>query len=256
MARPQKNGLDYFPLDTVFDTKMRLFLSETRLTGLAVIIRLFQKIYGEEGYYCDWTKDAIILFADEIHAGINTVIEIINLAIKRGIFNSALYDKYKILTSVGIQKRYIKARKSNFERIKKEYLLVLVSETGVLSGETGVLSGETGVLSGETPIKESKIKKKKENKSINYSDDFLKFWSAYPRHTAKSVAFASFERIEGHKELLPQMLEAVEREKKSKQWQRDNGEFIPIASTWLNQRRWEDEDETENAPSDSNVSYM
>ena len=36
-------------------------------------------------------------------------------------------------------------------------------------------------------------------------------------------------------------MRALETQKKSDQWQRDNGAFIPHASTWLNQQRWEDE---------------
>jgi hypothetical protein len=37
------------------------------------------------------------------------------------------------------------------------------------------------------------------------------------------------------------MVKAIEVQKKSEQWQRDNGQYIPHPSTWLNQRRWEDE---------------
>lgn len=37
------------------------------------------------------------------------------------------------------------------------------------------------------------------------------------------------------------MLKAIEVQKKSDQWQRDNGQYIPYPATWLNGRRWEDE---------------
>ena len=40
---------------------------------------------------------------------------------------------------------------------------------------------------------------------------------------------------------LTGMVKAIEVQKKSEQWQRDNGQYIPHPSTWLNQRRWEDE---------------
>ena len=42
-------------------------------------------------------------------------------------------------------------------------------------------------------------------------------------------------------ELLEQMLQAIEEQKKSKDWQKDNGQFIPYPYTWLNQGRWKDE---------------
>ena len=37
------------------------------------------------------------------------------------------------------------------------------------------------------------------------------------------------------------LLDAVEAQKRSPQWTRDGGQFIPYPATWLNQRRWEDE---------------
>lgn len=41
--------------------------------------------------------------------------------------------------------------------------------------------------------------------------------------------------------LLDTMLTAIEQAKGSEQWQRDQGRYIPNPSTWLGQRRWEDE---------------
>lgn len=37
------------------------------------------------------------------------------------------------------------------------------------------------------------------------------------------------------------MLQALEIQKRSEQWQKAKGQYIPHASTWLNGRRWEDE---------------
>lgn len=101
--------------------------------------------------------------------------------------------------------------------------------------------------------KEKNEIEKEENISIMYTADFLKFWSSYPRHTSKSTAFNAFKKIKDRKKLLPQMLKAIELEKQSSQWQQGT-QFIPLASTWLNQRRWEDE--TESTSLDSNVSHM
>ena len=39
-------------------------------------------------------------------------------------------------------------------------------------------------------------------------------------------------------------MDGLRRQKDSVQWQRDGGKYIPHPSTWLNQRRWEDETET------------
>ena len=37
------------------------------------------------------------------------------------------------------------------------------------------------------------------------------------------------------------LLVALEAQKKSSQWTKDNGQFIPHAATWLNGKRWEDQ---------------
>ena len=41
-------------------------------------------------------------------------------------------------------------------------------------------------------------------------------------------------------DLLNQMLAALEVQKRSRQWQRDGGRYVPNPLTWLNQQRWED----------------
>ena len=50
MARPQKEGLDYFPVDCYFDDKLKLLEAEFKLVGLGIIVHLWKKIYGEKGY--------------------------------------------------------------------------------------------------------------------------------------------------------------------------------------------------------------
>lgn len=103
------------------------------------------------------------------------------------------------------------------------------------------------------PIKinpvESRVKPNKVKASSNeVMDMFNQFYSAYPRHDSKQCAILSFGKImnncktdEERKSLLGRMLEAIKRERKSEQWTKNNGKFIPMPSTWLNQRRWEDE---------------
>lgn len=70
---------------------------------------------------------------------------------------------------------------------------------------------------------------------------FDAFWSAYPRKTAKPQAAKAFARLRPDESLLAQMLSALALQSQSDQWQRDGGQFIPHASTWINNRRWEDQ---------------
>lgn len=70
---------------------------------------------------------------------------------------------------------------------------------------------------------------------------FNEFWTLYPKKVNKKGAFTSFKRIKHLKEELPLILAAVERFKASKDWQKDNGQFIPHPQTFINQERWKDQ---------------
>lgn len=67
---------------------------------------------------------------------------------------------------------------------------------------------------------------------------FDAFWTAYPKKVGKGDARKAFAKVNVGIDVL---LSAIERQKQSRQWQKDNGQFIPNPSTWLNQCRWEDE---------------
>lgn len=86
--------------------------------------------------------------------------------------------------------------------------------------------------------------KQSESESISESNPvgggFEEFWQSYPKKTAKAQAEKSFAKINPDRELLDTILKAVEEQKRSKQWLKDEGQFIPMPATWLNQRRWED----------------
>lgn len=70
---------------------------------------------------------------------------------------------------------------------------------------------------------------------------FDTFWQAYPRKTAKPQAAKAFARLRPDDALLSQMLLVLALQRETDQWKREGGQFIPHASTWLNNRRWEDE---------------
>lgn len=165
MARPGKVGLDYFPLDCVLDDKIELIEAEFGLTGFAVVVKLFQKIYGEQGYYCEWTKEVALLFARKCGLGGNAVSEIVSASVKRGIFDNNLYAKYGILTSKGIQKRYFEAvnRRKQIE-VKNEYLLIKVTHFLESDGKNPINADINSIndsKSTQSKVKESKVNKSK-----------------------------------------------------------------------------------------------
>ena len=122
MARPNKEGLDYFPLDCKMDDKVYMVEVELGLEGFALFIKLLMKIYNEN-YYIEWNERKAKIFATQNNTNINVINTLINVCLNEGLFDDKLYKKYHILTSNGIQKRYfhsIKTRKDIY--IIKEYL--------------------------------------------------------------------------------------------------------------------------------------
>ncbi len=124
-----KSGLSFFPLDCQLDDKFELIEAEFGLKGFAVIIKLLQRIYGGEGYYCNWTEEVVLLFSKDTLLSEGAVSEIVKAAVRRGIFSEELFEEHSILTSRGIQKRYVYgcSRKQKVE-LKKEYLLLEVDD--------------------------------------------------------------------------------------------------------------------------------
>ena len=160
MARPTKAGLDYFPLDVHMDDKVNLIEAQYGLAGFAVVIKLWQQIYADKGYYTEWGEQNELLFAGKNGIELESLKNIIAATVRWGIFDADLLSRYGILTSAGIQKRYLEAKvKAKNMSIEKAYLLISVPETQVISEKTPVISEITP---------QSKVKKSKVKKSNNY----------------------------------------------------------------------------------------
>lgn len=89
------------------------------------------------------------------------------------------------------------------------------------------------------PIVPHKRARREAKKKPDWKPDrFADFWQAYPRGESKQAAINAWDRLKPDDELLEEMARGLMRQLKSKMWQVGIG--IPYASTWLNQRRWED----------------
>ena len=85
--------------------------------------------------------------------------------------------------------------------------------------------------------KENEIENEIENKCYACEEGFASFWDAYPRKEGRQKALEAFAAVDAPLDLL---LSALDTQKKSKQWQKDDGAFIPMPANWLKDRRWED----------------
>lgn len=155
-----KSKLDWFKLDCQTDDKIALIEAEFGLVGFAVVVKLWQKIYGTEGYYCEWNKDVALVFAKKINVGANAVSEIVARCIKRGIFDEGMYNEFGILTSHGIQQRYFDAvSRRKFIEAEKRYLLLCNTRN---SADADISSKNVDIFEKNADI--SSTEKKREEK--------------------------------------------------------------------------------------------
>lgn len=125
-------GLNYFPVDIRFFQcdKIAIIEAEYGLKALAIVFKLLCRIYSE-GFYMMWDERACKLFrlnacaecsAEELQA-------IVAALVKEGFFSAACFEKYGVLTSKGIQRRFFEAA-SRRKRMVIERAELLLIEPG------------------------------------------------------------------------------------------------------------------------------
>ncbi len=72
-------------------------------------------------------------------------------------------------------------------------------------------------------------------------DPFVRFWKAYPRKVGKHEARKAWDKAGASKD-IDRVLRMIRLLKESPDWFEKEIQFIPHPSTWINQRRWEDDD--------------
>ena len=208
-GRQNKVGLDYFELDCQMEEKVRLIQAEYGLKGFAVFVKLLQRIYGENGYYCEWTQDSELLFMSEngLDSGcLQLLREIVSACIRRNIFSERLLKEYGILTSSGVQKQYLKATvKREVVDLKKEYLLISVPENRknvVINSISSYGNSINGVINTQSRVEKSREDNicapephdEQSNKEEQLLKDFEIIYALYPKKRGKTVAFANYKQ--------------------------------------------------------------
>ena len=291
MGRPQKEGLDYFPLDVDIDQDDKIALIEAQhgIVGFGVVIKLFMKIY-KNGYFYEWGEKEQLLFSKRVNVDINSINAIINDCLKWGLFDPHMYETYGILTSRGIQRRYFEAvsRRQNVTAIEEYCLIDMESYSNIvyvnINGINVNGNSHSRVVNDninpQSKVKESKVKERRKEyicastegdhviekdsegraagqdsdhdrsdeqrartpfRSLKQQQRFDAFWEAYPRKRSKGQAEKTWVKINPDDDLLEEILAGLENAKRSVDWQKDGGQYIPYPATWLNAKGWEDE---------------
>ena len=206
MGRPPKKGIDYSGWSvSIFDndTKIDKLLDAQGWIGFGIYFYLCQRAYGGEGYFYKWCYDDCASTSRKMGGGIGagTVKETVDYCLQIGLFDKGLFDRWEVLTSRGIQRRY-------WEVVKERDVRSVISDYWLLRDEEckGLikipLNPDFPERNPDFPernpdfpernpdfpsIKESKVKKSK-RKEIPCEERFDEFWEAYPNKQRRSLA--------------------------------------------------------------------
>lgn len=170
MARPTAKGVEYFPLNVNFinDLKVRKLLLSCGAESIAVLIYLLSTIYKDEGYFVEIHEDEIDLIALDVNVTSEFVLEVINKACEVRFFDVNLYNNFNILTSKGIQERYLKIT----ERRKNSVVITQFNLVNVYNNSINVNNNSINVDNNSVNVyksTQSKVKKRKVQKSTEKS---------------------------------------------------------------------------------------
>jgi phage replication O-like protein O len=215
MANPQKeNG--YTPISN----DIMEALAKFRIPGEAmqVLMVIFRKTYG-----FNKKEDSIPLSQFQLSTGMkrSSVVR----AIKKLILFNMVVTK-KLLGSSNIATTL-----PTIYSFQKNYELWRVVSKELLGSSHFVQKAVTKKLPSKDNIE----------LKTNTLGHFSEFWSIYPRKVKKSEALKSWNKINPTNGTIEAILKALQWQIKSPDWTKDNGQFIPHPSTYLNQSRWEDE---------------
>lgn len=180
MARPQKQGCDYFPVDVdifnddkfiafeiLLDQRWEKSLPEFTgekprlMGGFSVVFRILAEVY-RNGYFYPFSEFSKGILSHKAKIPAEVLSFIVGTCLEVEIFDQSMYDKHQILTSEGIQKRYVTIKKrSATELIDDEHNLLPEEFTGVSREKTPHNPRSRGSLPANNPVKKRKEKKRK-----------------------------------------------------------------------------------------------
>lgn len=230
MARTQKNVVSYFPHDANACMGDTLTVLQSRFgnDGYAFWFKLLEKLASVDGHYLDVSNPMKwqLLLAK---TGVNEItgVEIMKILVEMKAIDGDLWAS-RLIWCQNLVDNVADVYKNRRRELPQK---PLNTESNPITTENNAINTGRGT--------QSKVKKSKVNNSSNGL--FPVFWSAFPKKKAKGDAEKAFRKLNPDGESMSVILAAIEKAKRSDDWLKNGGQFIPFPATWLNGKRWEDE---------------
>ena len=172
MARPQCDGLSYFPFDVDFfsDRKIKIIRgSEYGTDAIIIYIYLLCEIYKGKGYYIAYDDDLVCCASADTGVPEGKTRQIVQLLASKSLFDNTRFSADNLLTAASIQTRYQEAKKSTKRDVFVEPSVWILNEEATLgfikvhpkesfSEKNPGKSEKNPGKSEKNPTKENKIK--------------------------------------------------------------------------------------------------
>ena len=254
MSRREQPYIPFYASDFLSDEKLR----ECSAESVGVYIMLMCLLHKQEEYGVILLKQKdkqnennILNFAFKLSKHLPYDVDVINRALEEliefdviqlgGDDGDRLSQKRMVKDAQLSQKRAEAGKKGGTARVKKNSSVAsdfAQAKTQANSENEIVIENNIDINNN---IKNNSIKSNTVIQKERLKNQFAEFWKEYPRKVAKAKAEKVWESVKPTDEVFEKIMQAVRRQKISEQWRKDNGQYIPHPTTWLNQKRWEDE---------------
>lgn len=219
----------YFPHDyePTSDPKIQALLGEYGGIGYGIFWRAVEMLHSEESHKLPLKNYIFLAIAKQMLTSAEQTQAILNFAI----------TTCELFVSDG-DFFWSTRVNENFKRREE------ISEKRAISGRLGVEAKRNLAIAKQNLANTSKEKEKKENKE--YTPDFLLFYKTYPKRKAPAEAWKAWKKLNGKRPPIEKIIDAINNQKQTEDWLKNNGQYIPYPATWLNGERWNDEINKEN----------
>lgn len=259
MARPKRDGLLYFSLDTDFfyaDRRIKALRSRYGSDGLIFYIYLLTEIY-RNGYYIRWDEDGMDNAIVDLGLTEGLIEQVMTFLVNRSLLTRILVDSDTIVTSPGIQRRYQEAVKGLKREIPVDGMIWLLQEDETaayikitknpsFSGKNDNKSGINESKSKENPINEMKQNEMK-SKEIEGAggktggiECFEQFWAAYPTKQARALAEREYIQLVISGTPEGELVQVAKNYAEACRIKRTAEQFVKHANNFLRDGTWAD----------------
>lgn len=209
---------------------------------IIIYLKMLLRSLKDDGklYYEGVDTDFVSELALDIDEDVENVKITVTFLMSKGILVQCSEDEYSLLTAKDMtgSEGWSTER---MRRLRRKASLSVTCDAPVTLSDAHVTACDEEKRDKRKEIRDNTISRKSAESEI--PSGFTEFYSLYPRKVSKAMAIKAWEKLNPDDSLLDTILADVRR-RVNGEWAGKELQYVPHPSTYLNQRRWEDETAT------------